>query len=80
MTSPALASDDRLLVALPEAARLVSLSQATIRRMCADGRMPPLVKIGSRSLVQVDALRRVAQLGPGLGADQTGVLQSQQSQ
>jgi len=49
-----------LAVDVREAARLLSVSPRTIRRMLADARLRP-VRVGRRLLVNVESLRRYAQ-------------------
>lgn len=50
---------DAVVVNVPEAARRLSLSARSVRRMVADGRLPVL-RIGRRVLVPVAALDRLA--------------------
>jgi len=49
---------EALAVSVPDAAKLLGVSKATIHDQIAEGRLP-LVKIGRRGVVPVAALRRL---------------------
>jgi len=51
-----------LSVGLAEAARIVGLSPATLRRRNKDG-MLPMVRVGGRRLIRLADLRRLVQAG-----------------
>ena len=51
-----------LAVGLDEAARLIGLSPITLRRRAKNGSLP-LVRLGRRTLVRLDDLRRLLETG-----------------
>ena len=56
-------SIERELVGLREAAAMFSVSEKTVRRRCADGTFPSVVKLGRRTLLPLpDLLAAVAAL------------------
>jgi excisionase family DNA binding protein len=55
---PATAPFDRLLIDLAEAARLLSVSEKTVKRMARANELPGLVKVRRRTLVSMEALKK----------------------
>jgi hypothetical protein len=53
---------ERELVGLREAAAMFSVSEKTVRRRCADGVFPPLIKLGHRTLLPLAALRAASKI------------------
>ena len=49
-------SAERQLVGLREAAAMLDVSQKTVRRRSADGVLPPLIKLGRRTLLPLREL------------------------
>lgn len=49
-------SIERELVGLREAAAMCSVSQKTVRRRCADGTFPSVIKLGRRTLLPLPEL------------------------
>lgn len=47
---------DRELVGLREVATMLDVSQKTVRRRCADGTFPRLIKLGRRTLLPLPEL------------------------
>jgi excisionase family DNA binding protein len=58
--TPPLPRPEPLSVGLTEAARIVGLSPATLRRRNKDG-MLPMVRVGHRRLVRIADLRRLVE-------------------
>lgn len=59
-------SDDRLVLNVPEAARLLSLSRGTAYSLCAQG-LIPTIRLGKRILIPRAALERMLAEAGGQG-------------
>jgi len=53
------AADDRLLVSIPEASRMLGISKSSLWKMISNGELL-VVKFGNRTLVQTEVLRQLA--------------------
>ena len=62
ITPPAHHPGEPLAVSIDEAGRLVGLSPVTLRRRHRDGALP-FVRLGRRTLVRVEDLRRMLETG-----------------